>query len=114
MEYHNPQPPEGINVSQTHPLLDFLRLLGGLLVIAAIVFTALALLADKLAKYIPFERELEISSRFAAVRSLLDDYTQTTPERIQALARKYLDPQKGWRLAIVPQAAIASGGPPAR
>ena len=53
-------------------------------------------------------------SRFAAVRSLLDDYTQTTPERIQALARKYLDPQKGWRLAIVPQAAIASGGPPAR
>lgn len=65
MEYHNPQPPEGINVSQTHPLLDFLRLLGGLLVIAAIVFVALALLADKVAKYVPFEKELEISSRFA-------------------------------------------------
>jgi len=45
VEYRNPQPPEGINVSQTHPLLDFLRLLGGLLVIAAIVFVALALLA---------------------------------------------------------------------
>ena len=65
MEYHNPQPPEGINVSQTHPLLDFLRLLGGLLVIAAIVFVALALLADKVAKYVPFGKELEISSRFA-------------------------------------------------
>ena len=65
MEYHNPQPPEGINVSQTHPLLDFLRLLGGLLVIAAIVFVVLALLADKVAKYVPFEKELEISSRFA-------------------------------------------------
>jgi len=65
VEYHNPQPPEGINVSQTHPLLDFLRLLGGLLVIAAIVFVALALLADKVAKYVPFEKELEISSRFA-------------------------------------------------
>ena len=66
MEYHNRQPPEGINVSQTHPLLDFLRLLGAVLVIAAIVFAVLALLADKLAKYIPFEKELEISSRFAA------------------------------------------------
>jgi predicted Zn-dependent protease len=65
VEYHNPQPPEGINVSQTHPLLDFLRLLGGLLVIAAIVFVALALLADNVAKYVPFEKELEISSRFA-------------------------------------------------
>ncbi len=66
MEYHNPQPPEGINVSQTSPLLDFLRLLGAVLVIAATVFAALAVLADKLAKYIPFEQELEISSRFAA------------------------------------------------
>ncbi|MBC8008204.1 MAG: M48 family metalloprotease [Prolixibacteraceae bacterium] len=64
MEYLNPQPPEGINVSQTNPLLDFLRLLAAVLLIAAIVFAALALLADKLAKYIPFEQELEISSRF--------------------------------------------------
>lgn len=66
MEYHNPQPPEGINVSQTRPLLDFLRLLGAVLVIAAIGFAVLAVLADKLVKYIPFEQELEISSRFAA------------------------------------------------
>ncbi len=66
MEYQNPQPPEGINVSQTHPVLDFLRLLGGLLVIATIVFVALAVLADKLARYLPFEKELEISSRFAS------------------------------------------------
>ncbi len=66
MEYKNPQPSEGINVSQTSPLLDFLRLLGAVLVIAATVFAALAVLADKLAKYIPFEQELEISSRFAA------------------------------------------------
>ena len=42
-------------------------------------------------------------SRFAAVRSILTDYTQTTPEAMQALARKYLDPQKSWRLAVVPE-----------
>ena len=41
--------------------------------------------------------------RFAAVRSLLTDYTQTTPEAMQALARKYLEPQKSWRLAVVPE-----------
>ena len=29
---------------------------------------------------------------------------QTTPEAMQALARKYLDPQKSWRLAVVPEA----------
>ena len=66
MEYENPQPPEGINVNQTRPLLDFFRLLGGLLLIAAVVFVALALLGDKLARYIPFDREVEIASRFAA------------------------------------------------
>jgi zinc protease len=42
-------------------------------------------------------------SRFAAVRTILIDYTQTTPEAMQALARKYLDPQKSWRLAVVPE-----------
>ena len=87
MEYHNPQPPEGINVSQTHPLLDFLRLLGGLLVIAAIVFVALALLADRLAKYIPFEKELEISSRFAAdfpAPGPMSAYLQELADRVVA------------------------------
>ncbi len=43
-------------------------------------------------------------SRFAAVRSILTDYTQTTPQAMQALAAKYLDPQKSWRLAVVPEA----------
>ncbi|HKQ23346.1 MAG TPA: M48 family metallopeptidase [Burkholderiales bacterium] len=99
MEYHNPQPPEGINVSQTHPLLDFLRLLGGLLVIAAIVFTALALLADKLAKYIPFEREREIASRFA------DDFPASGPVStyLQQLADRVVAAQElpaGMRIRV--------------
>lgn len=40
--------------------------------------------------------------RIASVRTLLGDYTQTTPERMQALAARYLAPDKGWRLAVVP------------
>ena len=43
-------------------------------------------------------------NRFSAVRSLMSDYTQTTPEAMQALAKKYLAPQKSWRLAVVPEA----------
>jgi zinc protease len=43
-------------------------------------------------------------SRFAAVRTILTDYTQTTPQAMQALARKYLDPQRSWHLAVVPEA----------
>lgn len=42
-------------------------------------------------------------SRIASLRTLLPDFTQTTPERMQALAKKYLDPAKGWELAVLPQ-----------
>jgi zinc protease len=47
-------------------------------------------------------------SRVAAVRSLLSDFTETTPLAMQTLARKYLDPQKSWRLAVVPEGKIAA------
>ena len=44
-------------------------------------------------------------ARIGSVRTLLRDYTETTPAQMQALARKYLDPDKGWKLAVVPQGA---------
>ena len=40
--------------------------------------------------------------RVALLRSLLVDYTQTTPEAMQALAGKYFRNQPGWRLAVIP------------
>lgn len=53
-------------------------------------------------------------TRFAAVRSLLADYTVTTPARMQALAAKYLLRGTSWRLAVIPQgqalAAIPAKG----
>ena len=52
--------------------------------------------------------------RFTAVRSLITDYTVTTPERMQALAAKYLLRGKSWRLAVIPQgqalAPLPAGG----
>lgn len=42
-------------------------------------------------------------TRYRSVRSLLNDYTVTTPEAMQALAAKYLAPGKSWRIAVIPQ-----------
>ncbi|MGN3973508.1 M16 family metallopeptidase [Tsuneonella sp. SYSU-LHT278] len=43
------------------------------------------------------------SRRVALLRTLLVDYTQTTPEAMQALARKYLTAREPFRLAVIPQ-----------
>ncbi|MBB4613292.1 M16 family metallopeptidase [Novosphingobium taihuense] len=41
--------------------------------------------------------------KIAAIRTILNDYSQTTPERMQALAQKYLKQDKSWRLEVVPE-----------
>ncbi|GAB5350012.1 M16 family metallopeptidase [Alteriqipengyuania sp. 357] len=41
--------------------------------------------------------------RLRAIGSLLDDYSQTTPERMQALAAKYLASREPLEIAIVPE-----------
>ena len=43
--------------------------------------------------------------RLDSVRSVLTDYTQTTPEKMQALAAKYLGNGKAWKLEVIPDAA---------
>lgn len=57
MDYSNPEIPEGINYSKTHPLKEFalltLGVFGGLLIAVLI----LALLADHFAQYIPYRVE---------------------------------------------------------
>jgi zinc protease len=50
-------------------------------------------------------------SLFGALRSVLVDSTVTTPEAMQALAKKYLVQQKSWRLAVLPKGqTLADGG----
>ncbi|MFT4025858.1 MAG: insulinase family protein [Novosphingobium sp.] len=58
----------------------------------------------------------EDPSRFAAVRSIMTDYTQITPAEVQALAQRYLVRGKTWRMAVIPQGqtlATGAGGQPA-
>lgn len=41
--------------------------------------------------------------RIAVLRTILPDYTVTTPERMQALAAKYLVKDKAWSFVVLPQ-----------
>ncbi|MBT0669478.1 insulinase family protein [Novosphingobium profundi] len=49
-------------------------------------------------------------SRFGTVRTVLLDYTQTSPERMQALAAKYLGQGNSWRLEVLPEDKGPSAG----
>ncbi len=49
-------------------------------------------------------------AKFASLRTLLPDYTRTTPEQMQLLARKYLQPGRSWRLQIMPQGGSVNAG----
>ncbi len=42
--------------------------------------------------------------RLAAIQTIARDYGGTTPEELQALAAKYLAPQKDWSMVVVPEA----------
>lgn len=54
-----------------------------------------------------FMNQLEGASRdparFGSVRSVLIDYTRTTPAEMQALAAKYLGEGNSWRLEVIPE-----------
>lgn len=41
--------------------------------------------------------------RVDLIRSLLTDYSITTPENMQALASRYLAARTGWKMAVIPQ-----------
>ena len=61
-QYENPKVPEGFNVSEEHPLKEFILLVCGIgAVVAAVVF-ALTLLAQNVARAIPFEMEKKLAA----------------------------------------------------
>ena len=46
--------------------------------------------------------------RLFDLNTLQSDYSETTPEAMQALAAKYLAAREGWRLAVLPEGAEAA------
>jgi predicted Zn-dependent protease len=84
MQYENPQPAEGINTSNEHPLKEFAQLVFGLAALAIAAILILNVLAANLAKYIPFEYEQKMGSGFDIV-----SYEESEQSRyLQAIADK--------------------------
>ena len=54
-----------------------------------------------------FMQELEGATqdptRIGSIRTILPDFTRTTPQAMQALAARYLVKGKSWRLAVLPE-----------
>jgi Zn-dependent protease with chaperone function len=63
VEYHNPTPPEGINVTATHPLRELLILGTGFLGIMIFVLLVSFFAGSKIAPYIPFSWEQKFLPR---------------------------------------------------
>ncbi len=93
MEYENRSIPEGINVSDTHPLVDFGSLVLGVVLLCGALFGSAYLAAGWLLPHIPFEYEEAMVERFEASgyfdRELEPD-EQRAEEALQALAEKLL------------------------
>lgn len=72
-DYENPEIPEGINVSPTHPLKDFALLVAGISTLLVVGVLILSLLAGQLARHIPFAQE-------QALAGSLGRWLPATPE----------------------------------
>jgi len=85
LEYSNPEIPEGINTSQSHPLKEFLWLTSSVMVTVIAIFAGLILLVDGVTAYIPFSAEKNIPfPEFAAgeKEGPLPEYLQSLADRI--------------------------------
>ena len=85
MDYSNPDLPEGINYSKTHPLKEFAILTAGVFGVLIIAVVVLGLLADHFAQYIPYR----VETKFRILvpdhddgPAPLNDYLNTLAKRI--------------------------------
>jgi predicted Zn-dependent protease len=90
-DYENPLIPEGINVSPTHPLKDFILLVAGISTLLIVTVLVLSLLAGQLARHIPFANEQALAASLgrwlpqppeSAIARQRQDYLQNLAERL--------------------------------
>ena len=87
MRYQTPKIPEGINVSNTHPLKTFSVLIVGLLIVLLLSAWLLGIGGGYLAKKIPFEQELRLAETYQEAedpQTELSLYLQQIADRVSA------------------------------
>ncbi len=82
MKYHNPKIREGINVTDVHPLAEFIRLLAGLFVIIGTVVVVFMSVAHHIVSWVPFSFERNLAERFTP------EFTHTSSTYLQSLAER--------------------------
>ena len=86
MEYSNPDLPEGINTSKSHPLKEFFILTMGLLGLIFVVISTLILLVDNFADKIPFE----VENKLPITSFIKHQETEKLPPYLQKVSEKVL------------------------
>jgi len=89
MDYSNPDIPEGINYSKTHPLKEFVILTGGIFGTLLIVVLVLGFFADHFAQYIPYSVEKD----FRILVPEKDDGPPTLKAYLDALSERIVATQ---------------------
>ena len=85
MEYENPEIPEGINTTSTHPLKNLAVLLGSLLVLLALGAWLLGMTGAYLAAKIPYSQELRLAEQYAepvAASTPIERYLQQLADQV--------------------------------
>ena len=82
MSFENPKIPEGINVSQEHPLKEFFQLGVGILLVVAAIVLVLHFLVGYLVRFLPFEYEKSMVDHL----EVLQVVPSPQQKRLQSLA----------------------------
>jgi predicted Zn-dependent protease len=65
VQFDNPEIPEGINVSEKHPLRDFFSLTVAIVALTVLLAAAVGFGAGYVARYLPFSSELKLAQAFS-------------------------------------------------
>jgi predicted Zn-dependent protease len=93
LEYENPQVPDEVNLSQSHPLVDFLWMLIAVAGATAAVILLLALLTDFFVSNVPFELEQRLVTSFDLLEEGLQEEQEAdaTDREIQTYLQSLSD-----------------------
>lgn len=84
MDYSNPDIPEGINYSKTHPLKEFALLTAGVFGVIFAVVLLLGIFADHFAQYIPYS----VETNFPLMVPATDDGPKALHDYLNSLAKR--------------------------
>ena len=99
MKYRNPQIPEGINVSDRHPLKELLVLAGGALLLIIVLSWLVGQFGGYIARLLPFEREAALVPE-SVLRDDAGPELQAYLDELGARIASQMDLPKGMQMRL--------------